>query len=86
MSMSVTSMYRKMTKEDKELSKIHDYEGMKDEMDDMMQKFVDMVHFKRVDLNEIGIIDATMATAHDAISEGVRLLEVEKQRKRANDE
>ncbi len=90
-SMSVKRRYEQMTDEDKECSTCVDFEQMMNEMDDQMLKFVNMVTTpKQVDgkdalpasRDEIAIIDAAMATAHDAISEGAVLLEKAEQRLR----
>ena len=71
----IKEIYDQMTKEDKKHAKTMDFEGMKDEIDDDLQRFVDTIHFGSADDEDIAIIDAAMTTAHDIISEGTRLVE-----------
>lgn len=71
----IKEIYDQMTREDKEHAKSMDFEGMKDEMDDDLQRFIDTIDFGTADDEDIAIIDAAMTTAHDIISEGARLIE-----------
>jgi len=70
----IKEIYDQMTQEDKENAKLMDFEGMKDEMDGTLQRFIDSIDFGRADDEDISIIDATMTTAHDIISEGSCLI------------
>ncbi len=71
----IKEIYEKMTREDKEHARTMDFEGMKDEIDDDLQRFIDVIDFGSVDDEDIAIIDATMTTISDIISEGTRLIE-----------
>lgn len=70
----IEDIYNQMTEEDKEHAKTMDFEGMWDEMNDTLRRFVDAIDSGRADDEDIAIIDATMTTAHDVISEGSRLI------------
>ncbi|MCK4668238.1 hypothetical protein KAU33_15915 [Candidatus Dependentiae bacterium] len=71
----IKEIYDRMTQEDKEHAKTMDFEGMKDEIDNDLQRFIDTIDFGTADDEDIAIIDAAMTTAHDIISEGARLIE-----------
>lgn len=71
----IKEIYDQMTDEDKEHAKTMDFEGMKDEINDDLQRFIDTIDFGTADDEDIAIIDAAMTTAHDVISEGARLVE-----------
>ena len=64
-----------MTREDKDHAKTMDFEGMKCEIDDNLQRFIDMIYFGSAEDEDIALIDATMTTVSDIISEGTRLIE-----------
>lgn len=63
-----------MDEEDKNNATGVDFEGMKCEIDDNLQRFVDMIHFGNADIEDLAIIDATMTTVHDIVSEGTQLI------------
>ena len=86
-STSVKKRYEKMTNEDKKRSIHTDFKIMMDEIDNQMLKLVDIVkQVDRTDLtstntNELAIIYATIDTALNAISEGMMLLENQRNKK-----
>ena len=71
----IREIYEKMTREDKDHAKTMDFEGMKAEIDDDLQRFIDTIDFGTADNEDIAIIDATMTTVSDIISEGTHLIE-----------
>ena len=82
--------WESMTSKDKEYAQNNDFEGMKDEIDKILQKFVDDIYFAhvndkkskkykseipiQVDYENIAIIDATMTTIHAIASSGAKLI------------
>ena len=71
----IREIYEKMTRADKDHAKTMDFEGMKCEIDDDLQRFIDTIDFGTADNEDIAIIDATMTTISDIASEGSRLIE-----------
>ncbi|MCK5014836.1 MAG: hypothetical protein KAS66_13570 [Candidatus Omnitrophica bacterium] len=71
----IREIYEKMTRADKDHAKTMDFEGMKCEIDDDLQRLIDMIHFGSAEDEDIALIDATMTTVSDIISEGTRLIE-----------
>lgn len=71
----IKEIYEKMDREDKEHAKTMDFEGMKCEIHDNLQRLVDMIYFGSADDEDIALIDATMTTVSDIISEGTCLIE-----------
>jgi len=71
----IKEIYDAMDDEAKEYVKTVDFEGMKCEIQDDLQRFVDMIHFGSADLEDLAIIDATMTTISDIVSEGTQLIE-----------
>ena len=70
----IEQIYKNMDREDKNNATGVDFEGMKCEIDDNLQRFVDMICFGNADLEDLAIIDATMTTVHDIVSEGTHLI------------
>lgn len=70
----IKQIYNKMTDEDKEYSKTMDFEGLNAEIDDNIQKMMDLIRFKKADINDFAIIDATMTTISDILTEGTKLI------------
>ena len=71
----IREIYEKMTREDKNHAKIMDFEGTKCEIEDDLQRLIDIIHFGSADDEDIALIDATMTTVSDIISEGTHLIE-----------
>lgn len=71
----VITMFRQMTKEDREIAKQMDHEGMMNEIDDQMQKWISLINFNHATDKQIALIDATMVTMYEAMQEGGILIE-----------
>ena len=71
----IRQIYEKMNREDKDHAKTMDFEGMSAEIHDNLQRFTDMIHFGSADDEDIALIDATMTSVSDIISEGTHLIE-----------
>lgn len=71
----IKEIYEQMKKEDKIHAASMDFEGLYDEIYDKLNKLVDMIRFGHADIEDAAIIDATMTTISDILSESVKLVE-----------
>ncbi len=70
----IQEIYEAMTDEDKKHATTMDFEQLKCEIDDDLQRFLDTIAF-RPNIEYISIVDAVMTSVSDIIREGVRLIE-----------
>lgn len=70
----IEEIYDGMTPEDKINATKMDFEQLKCEIEDNIQRFVDTISF-RPNIEYISIVDATLTTVSDILAEGARLIE-----------